>query len=371
MKTPAAPEDIAGSDDGAGRPAGSGRARGGRAPTIGDVAAAAGVSPMTVSRVINGEANVRPATRDAVTAAVAALRYAPNPAARSLAGAGALRIGLLYANPSAGFLSELLLGSLEQAALRHAQLVVERCDAEDQGLDAARRAVAGGVAGVLLPPPLCEDGAVLRFLDGARVPAVALATTQAPAGTAAVGIDDRLAALEMTRHLLGLGHRRIGFVTGAPDLSASARRYDGYRAGLAEAGVVHDEALVAPGLYSYRSGLDAAERLLALDRPPTAVFASNDDMAAAAVAAAHRRGLDVPGDLTVVGFDDTALATAIWPELTTVRQPIADMARAAIDRLVAVIRRSDRGEAPPPAQLLAHTLVRRQSDAAPRQRPRG
>jgi DNA-binding LacI/PurR family transcriptional regulator len=160
---------------------------------------------MTVSRVINGEASVRIATRDAVDKAILALDYVLNPSARGLAGAGQTRIGLPYSNPSAGFLGEFLL---------------------------------------------------------------------------AIRIDDRQAALTMTRHVLALGHRRIGFITGNPDLSASARRLEGFRAGLAEAGMSLDD-LIAQGLYTYRSGLDAAEQLLALADPPTAICSSNDDMAAA------------------------------------------------------------------------------------------
>ena len=131
-----------------------------------------------------------------------------------------------------------------------------------------------------------------------------------------------------------------------------------------------DDALIARGLFTYRSGLDAAEMLLDVVDPPTAIFASNDDMAAATVAVAHRRGLDVPGDLTVCGFDDTTLATAIWPELTTIHQPIADMSRAAVEMLVSTIRRRGAPSADTiQHELLDFTLVRRQSDAAPRRRP--
>jgi LacI family transcriptional regulator len=130
-----------------------------------------------------------------------------------------------------------------------------------------------------------------------------------------------------------------------------------------------DEALITHGLYTYRSGLDAAEQLLDLDDPPTAIFASNDDMAAATVAVAHRRRLDVPGDLTVCGFDDTTLSTAIWPELTTIHQPIADMSRAAVELLVSTIRTARNTERSEPHRTLDYTLIRRQSDAAPRRRP--
>ncbi len=345
--------------------------RSGSAPTISDVARRAGVSPMTVSRVINGETNVRPTTREAVNAAISALNYAPNPAARSLAGAGPARIGLLYSNPSAGFLSEFLVGSLDQASRSDVQIIVEKCELGDHELEVAQHLVDGGIDGIILPPPLCEAPALLALLAAARIPTVSVATSLPPESMLAIRIDDRQAAATMTRHIMDLGHRRIGFITGNPNLSASAQRLEGYREALDAAGISADPALIAEGLYTYRSGLDAAEQLLDLDVPPTAIFSSNDDMAAATVAVAHRRGLDVPGDLTVCGFDDTTLSTAIWPELTTIHQPIADMARAAVELLVGTIRRQRGGEGLTPQQVLDFTLIRRQSDAAPRHRPRG
>ncbi len=345
--------------------------RSGSAPTISDVARRAGVSPMTVSRVINGETNVRPTTREAVNAAISALNYAPNPAARSLAGAGPARIGLLYSNPSAGFLSEFLVGSLDQASRSDVQIIVEKCELGDHELEVAQHLVDGGIDGIILPPPLCEAPALLALLAAARIPTVSVATSLPPESMLAIRIDDRQAAATMTRHIMDLGHRRIGFITGNPNLSASAQRLEGYREALEAAGISADRALIAEGLYTYRSGLDAAEQLLDLDVPPTAIFSSNDDMAAATVAVAHRRGLDVPGDLTVCGFDDTTLSTAIWPELTTIHQPIADMARAAVELLVGTIRRQRGGEGLTPQQVLDFTLIRRQSDAAPRHRPRG
>jgi len=336
--------------------------------TIHDVARYAGVSPMTVSRVINGEKNVRESTREAVNAAIRDLNYQPNPAARSLAGADLIRIGLLYSNPSSAYLSEFLVGGLDQCSRSNIQLVVEKCD-EEHAEDAAARLVNQGVDGIILPPPLCDAPEVLKTLAASHTPAVAVATGRPPADVSAVRIDDFEAAHAMTRHLLGLGHRRIGFIKGHPNQTASQQRLEGYLAGLEEASVASDPALVVQGYFTYRSGLDGAEQLLALADPPTAIFASNDDMAAATVAAAHRRGLDVPKDLTVVGYDDSALATTVWPELTTIRQPIADMSREAVTLLAEEIRSRRSGEKPQhPHALQAFTLIRRQSDGPPRKR---
>lgn len=340
------------------------------APTIEVVARHAGVSPMTVSRVINGSPTVRERTRDKVNASIAALNYVPNQAAQRLAGSEQLRIGVLYSNPSAAYLSEFLVGLLEQAGRSHAQLVVEKCDIDALEEEHAQSLIDSGVHGLVLPPPLCDSPRLLALVAASGTPAVMVASGRPSDQVCTVSIDDRGAAYEMTRHVLSLGHQRIGFITGHPNQTASAQRLLGFQAAMAEAGITLPEELVVQGLFSYRSGLDAAERLLSLPQRPSAIFAGNDDMAAAAVAVCHRMGLDVPSDITVVGFDDTAIATTIWPELTTIRQPIAEMSRSAVELLVQQIRARRSGEPEPVGHLvLEHTLVRRQSDAAPRVRP--
>jgi LacI family transcriptional regulator len=340
----------------------SGR-RGGSVVTIHDVARHAGVSPMTVSRVINAETNVREETRAKVAASVKALRYSPNLAARSLASADALHLGILYSNPSAAYLSEFLLGSLEQSSLAGCQLVIERCDS-DEG-QTITRLVQGGVHGVILPAPLCDSEAALGAVAQAQVPAVLVASGRPAAGLSAVSINDFEASRAMTRHLLELGHRRIGFINGHPNQTASGQRFRGYIEGMTEAGLSVGTDQVAQGYFTYRSGLEAAEKLLTAWKP-TAIFASNDDMAAATMAVAHRRGLDVPADLTVVGFDDTPLATTVWPALTTVRQPIAEMAREAVRLLIDQIRKGRAAEtAPVRHKLLKFTLIERESTAPP------
>jgi LacI family transcriptional regulator len=241
--------------------------------------------------------------------------------------------------------------------------VVEKCDRGEGEEISARHLIRSGIDGILLPPPLCDSQPLIDLLAAENVTAVAVATARLADGVSTVSIDDFAAAEAMTRHIIAQGHRRIGFIIGNPDQTASARRLEGYTAALAEAGIAIDEALIRQGLFTYRSGLEASEALLDLPQPPTAIFASNDDMAAAAVAVAHRRGLDVPRDVSVCGFDDTALATAIWPELTTVRQPIAAMSRAAIEMLVAEVNARRQGKMPEPRRLvLDFTLVERESD---------
>lgn len=319
---------------------------------------------MTVSRVVNGGKYVREDTRKAVLEAVRELNYAPNPAARSLAGVHGQRIGLLYANPSAAYLSEFLLGALDESSRLGLQLVLEKSEAGVvESKRAVRKLVAGGVAGVILPPPLCESAGILSEIHAAQLPVVAVAAGKPPAEVLCVRIDDFKAAFEMTRYLIELGHRRLGFIKGHPNQSASDERWRGFVAGLQESGDSVPPPQVEQGFFSYRSGLDAARKLLSSGRPPSAIFASNDDMAAAVVAEAHRRGLDVPRDLTVVGFDDTLIASTIWPELTTIQQPIAEMAVAA----VAMLARAIRSPRPAPGEhkLIPHALIARESASAP------
>jgi LacI family transcriptional regulator len=345
--------------------------RSGSVVTIHDVARHAGVSPMTVSRVINSESNVREDTRARVAASVKALRYSPNQAARSLASADAMHIGILYSNPSAAYLSEFLLGSLDQSSLSGCQLVIEQSDRVESERGAIKRLVKGGVDGVVLPAPLCDSEEWLKAVADAGIPAVLVASGRPAPDISAVSINDFEASRAMTRYLLSLGHRRIGFINGHPGQTASSQRFRGYMEGMTEAGLDVGADQVVQGYFTYRSGLDAAEKLLATWNP-TAIFASNDDMAAAAMAVAHRKGLDVPGDLAIVGFDDTPLATTVWPELTTVRQPIADMAREAVRMLIEQIRGRRAGAVPQVThKLLNFVLIERESSAqmAPQEKP--
>jgi len=356
---------MAGSSDAARKP--SRRTR--NVATIYDVAARAGVSKMTVSRVVNGEGYVTAEKRDLVLQAVRDLQYMPNPAARSLASADAARVGVLYNNPSAAYFGEFLVGALEAASQNGVQLILERCETGDPAAAraAVRKLIKGGLAGMVLPSPVCESSELIDDLKRSGVSVVAIATGRFCGEASCVRIDEIRAAGEMTRFLLGLGHRRIGFIKGHPDHSASAARYSGFEQAMADAGLKVDPALVVQGYFSHASGNDAAELLLSRKKMPTAIFASNDDMASAAVAVAHRRGLEVPGDLSVVGYDDTAMAVAVWPQLTTIRQPIAAIGRNTLDLIARDIRSRRSGEAIAPADyVVPHVLIERKSAAAPR-----
>ncbi len=337
------------------------------AATIYDVAKRVGVSPMTVSRVVNGEANVREATRAAVQKAMHELQFRPNKAARSLAGAKEIRIGLLYNNPSVAYFTELLMGALEGSGRNGAQLVLDKCEIGDaQAATAAvRNLVKGGINGILLPAPMSERSDLIAELKGKGISLVGMAPGSFTGEITCVGIDDVKAAYEMTQYLIRLGHRRIGFVTGHPAHSSSKLRLAGFETAIRDAGALMKSPLIAHGFYSYRSGMEAAEEMLSTDTPPTAIFASNDDMASGVMSLAHRRGLDVPRDLSVVGFDDTT-AGALWPTLTTIRQPISDIAKAAID-LIAQHVRDSRSAREVEAQniVIPHHLIERESAVPP------
>ncbi|HJP67320.1 MAG TPA: substrate-binding domain-containing protein, partial [Sphingomicrobium sp.] len=208
---------------------------------------------------------------------------------------------------------------------------------------------------------------ILTELALANTPVVTVAMGKLYPNALNVRIDDYAAAKEMTEYLIGLGHRRIGLITGDPTHIASTERERGFRAAVEEAHLRREDIAVEKGLFTFRSGLDAAEKLLERKISPTAIFASNDDMAAAVVSVAHRRGLDVPGDLTVVGFDDTAPATTVWPELTTIRQPVSAMAAAALELLLEDLRNRRRtGEGLSQEIVLDHEMIIRESSGRPR-----
>ena len=242
--------------------------RGRGAITIEDVARAAGVSAMTVSRVVNQVTNVRESTRAAVLEAIERLKYSPNTAARSLAAGNSTHIGLLYANPSAAYLAQFLIGALHAARSAGVHLVIESCESEDvdEQADVTRRLADSDVEGVILPPPLSESQPIMAELDAMGIPVVTVAMGAPHKDSLNVRIDDRAAAQEMTRYLLDLGHRDIGFIKGHPTHIASHDRYAGFCDALTEFGLDFTKAPVEQGFFSYRSGLAAGERLLSRGR---------------------------------------------------------------------------------------------------------
>lgn len=330
---------------------------------IEDVAAAAGVSIKTVSRVLNSEPNVREETRNRVMQAVDKLQYKPNLSARSLAGHRSYAVALVYNNPSRNYLMEIQGGMLEACRSNHYNLVLAP-------IGSGRKQTAADIKGlfensvpdgVLLIPPLTDDSEVLAYLEARSVPFACMAPRHRQ-GRIGVMMDETTAALDLMNGLIELGHRRIGHIKGPRAHGACQWRHSGYRKALQLAGIAYDPALVTAGAFSFESGYAGANSLLDLSEPPTAIFAANDDMAAGVIRAAAERGLAVPGDLSVCGFDDTPIARHIYPALTTVCQPTAEMGRLATLELLDRIRNSGNGK----MVQVEHTVVFRESTSSPR-----
>ena len=340
--------------------------RSNQAITMKMVADRAGVSPMTVSNVINGRNKVQATTRRAVLDAIQELGYQPNLAAQALASATPMRVGLLYHNVQNAFVSALLVGALSGATRMGAQLIIRPYDVLNMEAAGAEleALVRSGANGVLLPPPLCELVDRSDIPERIRVPMIALSPGDELRQLPSFRIDDFAAARDITRHLLSMGHRRIGFIRAPATLLIRRTRFDGFCAALAEAGISPDPDLVADGTLSFDSGLAAASALLGQPDRPTAIVSSNDDLAAAVVSVAHRKGLHIPDDLSVVGFDDSPIAVKIWPALTTVRQPIVDIAEQGISALIDHLRNTSQPEAPT-AHYLPYTIIHRESVSRP------
>jgi LacI family transcriptional regulator len=328
--------------------------------TIRDVSAAAGVSTKTVSRVLNGEKYVSEAVRKKVEAAIAALNFQPSSVARVLAGKRSNQIALIYDNHSPHYIHQIQIGIWERCIEEGVRLLAQPSDAASPtlGREVGDLIDQTHVDGVILSSPMTDALPVLEELDRRRIPYVRISPGTDHGRSSSVSMDDVQAADDMTSHLIALGHRRIGFIVGHPNHAASDLRLFGYRRALDRAGIPFEPRYVRPGLFDFASGEAAADRLLDLPNPPTAIFASNDDMAAGVLTVAHRRGIALPRDLSVAGFDDTALASQLWPPLTTVRQPTRQLAHAAAGILF---------EGPDTVvhRRLPHELVVRASTAPP------
>ena len=332
--------------------------------TLADVAKDAGVAPITVSRVINGDEKVRDRTREKINASIKKLNYSPNIAARNLASGRPFRVCLLYGNPSSAYLGELLMGALEAASGFGARLVVERVEDTVSASDVAVNLRQNWDA-LIVPPPISDVSGIRKLVSEEDFPAVFISSATEPGRANEIRIDDQASSKQVTELLIERGHKRIGFVKGHPNQTVSEKRYEGFCRALNGAGLDVRSDYVKQGFFTYRSGLDATQELLDLPEPPTAIFASNDDMAAGALAAAAGKGMSVPRDLSVVGFDDSPIASTVWPNLTTVRQPVADMAAEAVS-VVRKMWQSDASGVDFKTIVLAHHLVERDSVSVPR-----
>lgn len=331
-------------------------------PTINDVARLAGVSKKTVSRVINHSELLNIETRKKVETVIAELGYVPNPQARALALRRNFLIGLLHDNPNAQMVLNVQEGILEGVRDTEFELVVRPVDRnsphmlEDVRLFLERQRLFG----VVLLPPISENDALAKLCDDLGCRYVRMGSAMLDDEDHMVVSNDREAVHNATKYLIEQGHRRIGLVQGPQGFRSAAERRLGFEDALKAASISLPRSLIAEGNYTFESGVAAGERLLDLAPRPTAIFACNDEMAAGVLHVARQRGLDIPDDLSILGFDDTPIAAHIWPPLTTVRWPIVSMARAAALKLVA----NDTGTVSEPSVFLS-TLVKRASVAPP------
>lgn len=309
--------------------------------TIDDVAKAAGVARVTVSRVLNNGANVRPETRERVRRAVEQLGYSVNQQARALASGMGRQIMLIHAHspelePNSYYNAGLELGALRACSSLGFDLVTRAVDPLDPNRSKHLASIIERErpAGLVLSPPLSDD---IRFIEaaqdaGVRVVAVS-AGEQARRIVSAVGIDERAAGHAIGMHLASLGHRRFGYIKGPAEHRAAALRFDGFIDALS-AKNVDGSPWTASGDFTFRSGVEAADELLRAGIRVTAVACANDDMAAGAMLAFHRAGLSIPAEISVTGFDDTPMSEIVWPPLTTIRQPIKDLTERAVHLLI-------------------------------------
>lgn len=344
-----------------------------RNATIRDVAASAGVSLKTVSRVINDEPSVQARTREKVRKAIDALAYQPDPAARNLRASRARSLGLVYDNPNANYVISLQNGMLSVCREHGYGLQIHPCDSASPGLADELCALVqrSRLAGLVLAPPMSEEPELLRALGDAKVAVVRIISAREDPreGPPCAYVDDRDAAYSITEHLIQLGHQRIAFLWGGREHRSSPERYQGYEDALKDYGVPLDTGLVLDGDYSYGDGFRRARKLLALEERPTAIFGSNDEIAAGVLAAAHSGGVNVPWELSIAGFEDSPFARQSWPTLTTARQATSAIASYAAQRLITDLQHAAHGQAPTTRnQGFSPELVVRDSTAPPGRR---
>jgi LacI family transcriptional regulator len=305
--------------------------------TIFDVAQAAGVSYATVSRVLNNKAHVKPEKREAVLRAMSRLGYVANQQARSLAGGRSYVIGLLVPGLGNSYLGAIVRGIDDALDAAQYDLMLYTTHRRKTKEPAYVAAITRGVTdGLLLVLPR-DPGAYLESLQRQRFPYMLIDHQGLGDYHHSIGAENFQGAYTATRYLIELNHRRIGFITGTPELGCSVERLAGYKAALTEFGIPIDPALIYEGDFQQPQGFEGTLTLLALPDPPTAIFASNDEMALGVMEAARVRGLRLPEDLSVIGFDDITQAAQVHPTLTTIHQPLEQMGRLAAETLLKLI----------------------------------
>ncbi|MGQ9630173.1 MAG: LacI family DNA-binding transcriptional regulator [bacterium] len=323
--------------------------------TIKDVAARAGVSKSTVSRVLNG-GPVSEKTREVVQKAIRELNYYPNLQAQTLSKRRTDTIGLIVPEITVSFCTQVIAG-VEEAAQKYHQVLI-LCATKrklDPELQFVRNLIYGKkIDGLLVLLPFEYRLGYIHELESRGFPLFLIGQPGDLSESNYVAVDNVKGAFEITEYLIGLGHRRIAFIMGRPDIKDSKDRLAGYKKALEEHGLKFDPALVRKGDFTYDSGVRATREILKGDPPPTAIFASNDEMAIGAMREIEKRGLRVPEDIAVVGYDDVPEARLMSPTLTTVAQPMKDMGRVAAEKLLGLIE----GRESKPVHIILETQIK-------------
>jgi LacI family transcriptional regulator len=333
--------------------------------TIRDIADLAGVSIATVSRVLNDRPDVAPETRENVLQVVREHGFSTNRGARGLSSGRTGMVGLTLPLVADAYFGPMLSGAAEALYESDMRIVLAPTwHQHDREVSLLDRLMHGNTDGAILMLPE-ESADELRTVQRQGFPFVIVDPREVPPeGIACVSAMHAAGAKQATEHLLGLGHRRIGAIAGAPGWYATEERLIGFRAALAGAGILLDPDLVVHSDWRMPWGTEAARELLALPDPPTAIFGFNDNVAIGAMHAARERGLSVPDDLSIVGFDDTSQTEIVSPGLTSVRQPLAEMGRMGVSLLLRIIE----GQRLDAMRMeLSTKLVIRESTAPPRE----
>ncbi len=311
--------------------------------TINDVAKQAGVSIKTVSRVMNNEPSVRQPTREKVMAAVEALNYQPNLAARNLAGSKAYSIGYVYDNPNAYYVIDMQNGILSACKKQGFELVIHPCDSTKPDIIEEITAMVkkSRLAGLVLTPPFSESPEFVSKIKELDVNIVRIMSGDiAPDNlTPCVMINDRQAAYSITEHLISLGHKKIGFIAGGMEHKSTVERLNGYKDALTKHNIDINEAFIRDGEYSFESGVEGAKTLMSGAEKPTAIFSCNDEIAAGALFASRLMDIAIPEQLSIAGFEDSPFSRQTWPKLTTAHQPNQAIAENAASLLIAHTRK--------------------------------
>ncbi|MBN8648940.1 MAG: LacI family DNA-binding transcriptional regulator [Caulobacterales bacterium] len=342
-------------------------------PTIDDVARLAGVGRTSVSRVLNNGPNVRPELREKIQKAVSSLNFQVNQQARSLASGRHKNIAIINASdfdeePNSYYTAALEIGALRTCANKayHLQTHSINQNSPDAKNKIGEIITRNQYIGIILTPPFSDNKSIIETALENDCKVVCISSSSSSQNLASViGIDDEKAGYEITKNLIEKGHRKFAYIKGLEHHLSAEKRFDGFIRATKEAKIKLDETLHLRGNFTFKSGIETAQKIFESKKEPSALICANDDMAAGALFSAHKFGLKVPEDISIVGFDDTPVSEIVWPPLTTVHQPLKEMGSEAVELLINIIE-NRHGEIKPFFKFINFKIIERQSAAQPK-----